>query len=70
MQSWNVFIHLHFIFTVFKHKYLKIGDTHKAQNIQLNGVAMRKDLLTEKTVSSFILPEILVKNAGINKITP
>ena len=33
--------------------------------------AMRSDLLTEKTkISSFILPEILVKNAGINKITP
>ena len=39
-------------------------------NIPLECFALRKDLLTEKTVSSFISPEILVKNAGINKITP
>ena len=31
---------------------------------------MRKDLSTEKKVSSFILPEMSVKNVGINKITP
>ena len=31
MQSRNFFIHLRFIFTVFKHKYLKIEDTHQAQ---------------------------------------
>ena len=40
-------------------------------NIHLECFAMRKDLLTEKNkVSSLILSEILVKNAGINKITP
>ena len=31
MQSGNFFIHLRFILTVFKHKYLKVGDTHEAQ---------------------------------------
>ena len=31
MQSRNFFIHLRFILTVFKHKYLKIGETHEAQ---------------------------------------
>ena len=31
MQSRNFFIHLRFILTVFKHKYLRIGDTHEAQ---------------------------------------
>ena len=30
MQSRNFYIHLSFIFTVFKHKYLKMGDTHEA----------------------------------------
>ena len=40
-------------------------------NIHLESFTMRKDLLTEKEkVSSFILPKILVKNTGINKITP
>ena len=39
-------------------------------NMHLNGFAIRKDLLKEKTVSIFILPEILVKNTAINKITP
>ena len=40
-------------------------------NIHLECFAMRNDLLTEKTkCPSFILQEILVKNAGINKITP
>ena len=39
-------------------------------NIHLECFAMNKGLLTEKIkVSSFILPEILVKNAGMNKIT-
>ena len=70
MQSRNFFIHLRFIFTVFKHKYLKIGDTHEAQYTfrmfcYEQGPFNRKD-----EVSSFILQEILVKNAGINKITP
>ena len=32
MQSRNFFIHLRFILTVFKQKYLKIGDTHVAQD--------------------------------------
>ena len=40
-------------------------------NIHLECFAMRSDLLIEKTkVSSFILPETLVKDAGIKKITP
>ena len=39
-------------------------------NIHLECFAIRKDPLTEKTKCQvFILPEILVKNAGINKIT-
>ena len=63
MQSRNFFIHLHFILTVFKHKYLKIGDTHEAQYEERP--FNRKD-----KVSSFILPEILVKYAAINKIIP
>ena len=33
MQSWNFFIHLRFILTVFKHKYLKIGDMHPWSSI-------------------------------------
>ena len=41
-------------------------------NIHLECFPMRKDLSFNKKekVSSFILPEILKKNAGINKITP
>ena len=41
-------------------------------NTHLEYFAMSKDLLKENTklVSSFILPDILVKNAAINKITP
>ena len=31
MQSRKFFIHLGFNLTVFKHKYLKIGDTREAQ---------------------------------------
>ena len=39
-------------------------------NIRLGRFAIRKDPFDKKDkVSSFILPEILVKNAGINKIT-
>ena len=38
-------------------------------NIHLQCFAMRKDLLTEKRKRQvFILPEILVKRVGINKI--
>ena len=37
-----------------------------AENVLLSG----KTLDRKYKVSSFILPEILVKNAGINKITP
>ena len=48
MQSRNFFIHLRFILTVFKHKYLKIGDTHEAQ-YTLECFAMRNEPLTEKT---------------------
>ena len=41
-------------------------------NIHLECFALRKDLSDNRKdkVSSFILPEMLVKNAGINKITP
>ena len=40
-------------------------------NIRQECFAMKKDLFKRKEkVSSFILSEILVKNAGINKITP
>ena len=55
MQSRNFFIHLRLILTVFKHKYLKIGDTHEAQYIMihLECFATRKDLLTEKTSVKF-----------------
>ena len=38
-------------------------------NIHLECFAMSKYLVTPQKVSSFILPEILVKNAGINKIS-
>ena len=41
-------------------------------NIHLECFAMRKDLSIKNTKCQvlLILPEILVKNAGINKITP
>ena len=40
-------------------------------NIHLNGFAMRKDLFNRKDkVSILILPNILVKNGAISKITP
>ena len=40
-------------------------------NVHLECFAMRKDLSTEKTKCQvFFLPEMLVKNAGINNITP
>ena len=68
MQSRNFFIHLRFILTVFKHKYLKIGDNHEAQ-YTFEWFCSEETPFNRK-VSSFILPEILVKNAGINKITP
>ena len=70
MQSRNFFIHLRFIFTVFKHKYLKIGDTHEAQYKFRMFCYQERPFDRKDKVSSFILPEILVKNAGINKITP
>ena len=70
MQSRNFFIHLRFIFTVFKHKYLKIGDTYEAQQTFRMFCYQERPFDRKDKVSSFILPEILVKNAGINKITP
>ena len=70
MQSRNFFIHLRFIFTVFKHKYLKIGDPHEAQYIFRIFCDEERPFNRKDKVSSFILPEILGKNAGINKITP
>ena len=40
-------------------------------NIHLECFAIRKDLLTEKAKCQVLFfPEILGKNAGINKITP
>ena len=40
-------------------------------NVHLECFSISNDLLTEKTKCQvFFLPEILVKNAGINKITP
>ena len=39
-------------------------------NIHLECFPMGKTLNRKDKVSSFILPEILVKNAGMNKITP
>ena len=68
MQGRNFFIHLRFILTVFKHKYLKIGDTHEAQYIFRIFCYEGRPFNRKEKVSSFILPEILVKNAGINKI--
>ena len=70
MQSRNFFIHLRFIFTVFKHKYLKIGDTHEAQQTFRMFSYQERSFDRKDKVSSFILPEILVKNARISKITP
>ena len=61
MQSRNFFIHLRFIFTDFKHKYLKIGDTHEAQYTFRMFCYEERPLNRKDKVSSFILPEILVK---------
>ena len=69
LLSRNFFIHLRFIFTVFKHKYLKIGDTHEAQHTFKMFCYQERSFDRKDKVSSFILPEILVKNDGINKIT-
>ena len=70
MQSRNFFIHLRFIFTVFKHKYLKIGETQEAQYTFKLFCYEEGSFNRKSKVSSFVLPEMLVKNAGINKITP
>ena len=70
MQNRNFFIHLRFILTVCKHKYLKIGDTHEAQYTFRMFCYEKRSFKRKDKVSSFILPEISVKNAGINKITP
>ena len=70
MQSRNFFIDLRFILTVFKHKYLKIRDIHEAQYTFGMFFYAERPFNRKEKVSSFILPEILVKNAGINKITP
>ena len=64
MQSKNFFIHLRFILTVFKQKYLKIGDTHGAQYTFRMFCFKERPFNRKNKVSSFILPEILVKNAG------
>ena len=70
MQSRNFFLHLRFILTVFEHKCLQIGDTHEAQYTFRMFCYQERPFDRKDKVSSFILPEILVKNAGINKITP
>ena len=70
MQRTNFFIHLHFILNVFKHKYLKIGDTHEAQYTFRIFFYEERPFNRKDKVSIFILPEILVKNATIKKITP
>ena len=70
MQSRNFFIHLRFILTVFKHKYLKIGDTHEAQYTFRMFFYKERPFNRKDKVSSFIFSEILVKNAAINKVTP
>ena len=70
MQSGNFFIHLRFILTVFKHKYLKIGDTHEALYSFRMFCYEERPFNRKDKVSSFILPEILVKIARIDKITP
>ena len=53
-----------------KHKYLKIGDTHEAQYTFRMFFYEERLFNRKDKVSIFILPEILVKNAAINKITP
>ena len=66
MQSMNFLIHLPFILTVFKHKYLKFVDTHEAQYTFRMFFYEERPFNRQDKVSIFILPEILVKNAGIN----
>ena len=68
MQSRNFFIPLRFILIVFKHEYLKIGDTHEAQYTFRMFCYEERPLYRKEKVSSFILQEMLVKNAGVNKI--
>ena len=63
MQSRKFFIHLRFILTVFKDKYLKIGDNNEAQYTFKMFCYEKRPLHRKDKVSSFILPEILVKNA-------
>ena len=63
-------MHLRFISTVFKHKYLKIADTHEAQHLVRMFCYEESPFNRKDKVSSFISSEILVKNAGINKIAP
>ena len=68
MQSRNFFSDLQFILIVFKDKYLIIRATHEAQYTECFAMS-KKPFNRKEKVSSFILPEILVKNTGINKIT-
>ena len=69
MKSRNFFTDLRFILTVFKHKYLKISDTHEAQYTFRMFCYEERTFNRKEEASSFILSEILVKNAGMNKIT-
>ena len=70
MQSRNFFTDLHFILTVFNHKYLKIRAAHEAQYTFRMFCYEERPFNKKEKVTIFILLEILVKNAGINKITP
>ena len=70
MPSRKFFIHLRFIKTVLKHKYLKIRTTHGAKYTFRMFSYEERPFNRKKKVSSLIFPKILVKNAGMYKITP
>ena len=69
MQNRNFFTNQRLILTVFKHNYLKIRATHETQYTFRMFCYEERPFNRKEKVSSFILPEILVKNTGINKIT-
>ena len=64
MQSRNFFIHLRFILTAFKHKYLKIGDTHEAQYKFRMLCYDERPFNRKDKLSSYILPEIIGEKCG------
>ena len=61
MQSRDFFTDLRFILTIFKHKYLKISDTHEAQITFRMFCYEKRTFFRKEKVSSFILTQILVK---------